>query len=85
MRQYRRVRILRPRRRGHLQQRGGFLNRYDFAYAGRDTVNQAFKNLNQTAPDLTKQLTNEVNNVAQQRLDQAINQGELIQKSSEVQ
>ena len=34
-----------PRRtnRGNKRQRGGFLNRYDFAYAGRDTVNQAAK------------------------------------------
>ena len=24
-------------------QKGGFLNRYDFAYAGRDTVNQIGK------------------------------------------
>ena len=31
-------------------QSGGFLNRYDFAYAGRDTVNQAGK----TAPSLIK-------------------------------
>ena len=22
--------------------KGGFLNRYDFAYAGQDTINQAF-------------------------------------------
>ena len=27
------------------KQRGGFLNRYDFAYAGRDTVKQASKKL----------------------------------------
>ena len=30
-------RIVRQKR-----QKGGFLNRYDIAYAGRDTINQAF-------------------------------------------
>ena len=33
-------------------QRGGFLNRYDFAYAGRDTVNQTAKHLDKLAPKL---------------------------------
>ena len=74
MRQYRQVRIVHPRRR-RCQQRGGFLDRYDFAYTGRYTVNQAFKNLNSTAPALMKQLTDQVNNVAQQRIEQIINQG----------
>ena len=32
------------------QQRGGFSNSYDFPYTGRDTINQAFKNVNNTAP-----------------------------------
>ena len=32
------------------QQRGGFLNRCDFAYTGRDTVNQVWK----TVPGLNK-------------------------------
>ena len=36
------------------RQRGGFLNRYDFAYAGRDTVNQASKQLNALAQDSIK-------------------------------
>ena len=38
------------------RQRGGFLNRYDFAYAGKDTVNQAAKHLNSLAPQLVNQL-----------------------------
>ena len=29
--------------RRRIRQLGGFLNHYDFAYAGRDTVNQAAK------------------------------------------
>ena len=45
-------------RHGRRRQRGGFLNWYDFAYAGRDTVNQASKHLNVLAPKLVDQLTN---------------------------
>ena len=43
----------------------GFLNRYDFAYAGRDTVNQAAK----VAPGVIKAATNDVNNIAEQRIN----------------
>ena len=32
-------------RRGRRKQQGGFLNRYGFTYAGRDTVNYAMKGL----------------------------------------
>ena len=42
------------------KQRGGFLNRYDFAYAGRDTVNQAVK----VAPGVMKNAGNKINNIA---------------------
>ena len=45
--------LVRNRRR---RQRGSFLNRYDFAYAGKDTVNQAAKHLNSVAPQLVNQL-----------------------------
>ena len=45
--------LTRNRRR---RQRGGFLNRYDFAYAGKDAVNQAAKLLNSLAPQLVNQL-----------------------------
>ena len=63
------------------QQRGGFLNWYDFAYAGRDTVNQAFKNLNNTAPKLIIQKSNEVDKIAKTRIRQVINNGgQHIQK-----
>lgn len=34
-------------------QTGGFLNRYDFAYTGRDTINQVGK----IAPEIIKQAT----------------------------
>ena len=33
-------------------QKSGFLNRYDFAYADRDTVNTAFTTLEKYAPIL---------------------------------
>ena len=66
----------RRKRPGRHRQRGGFLSRYDFAYAGRDTVNQAFKNIQSTALGLMKQLTDQMNNVAQQRIQQVLDQGE---------
>ena len=47
------------------RQKGGFLNRYDFAYAGRDVVNQAFKNLDKTAPALIQNLKGELYDVLQ--------------------
>ena len=53
------------------RQTGGFLNRYDFAYAGRDVVNQAGK----VAPKLINQATGEINKIAQQRIDQVIRSG----------
>ena len=52
-------------------QKGGFLNRYDFACAGRDTVNQIRK----IAPGLIKNASSETNNIAQQRINQIISQG----------
>ena len=52
---YRKSRNKRGRRTGKKRscQRGGFLNRYDFAYARRDVVNQAGK----FAPGIIKQAT----------------------------
>ena len=50
--------------------RGGFLNRYDFAYAGRDTVNQASKQLNVLAPKLVEQLTTALDKVSANRVKQ---------------
>ena len=62
------------KRREGRRQRGRFLNRYDFTYAGRDTVNQAFKNVQNVAPGLMKQFSDQVNNVAQQRIQQVLDQ-----------
>ena len=45
------------------RQSGRFLNRYDFAYAGRDPVIQAAK----VALGLIKNADNEINNIVKQR------------------
>ena len=69
------------RRRTKRQQTGGFLNRYDIAYAGRDTINQAFKNLKTTAPKLISQTSKKVDEIAEARIRQVINDGgQQIQK-----
>ena len=41
------------------RQRGKFLNSYDFAYAGRDTVNQVGK----IAPGIIKQATGQIDKI----------------------
>ena len=47
------------------------MNHYDFAYTGRDVVNQASK----VAPGLIKNASNEINKMAEQRINQIISQG----------
>ena len=59
MRQYKRQRRPRQKYRKRTQS-GGFLNRYDFAYIGRDTVNQIGK----IAPSLIKNASSEINDIA---------------------
>ena len=59
------------KRRRSQHQTGRFLNRYDFAYAGRDTVNQVGK----IAPGIINKATSDINKIAQQRIDQAIRTG----------
>ena len=69
-----RKRVKRERKvvsRERKRQTGGFLSRYDFTYAGRDTVNQAAK----VAPGIIKGATNDNNNIAKQRIDQIISKG----------
>ena len=53
------------------RQTGGFLNRYDFSYAGRDTVNQVGK----IAPGIINKATSDINKITQQRINQAIKTG----------
>ena len=61
-------------RHGRRRQEGGFLNRYDFAYAGRNTVNQAAKHLDTLAPKLVNQLMNKattgLDNITAKRVEQ---------------
>ena len=47
------------------------MNRYNFAYAGRDIVNQAAK----VVPGVIKQATNDIDQMVKNRLNQAINMG----------
>ena len=53
------------------RQYGGFLNRYDFAYAGRGVVNQ----LGIVAPAVIKDVSSQINNITQQYINQAIAEG----------
>ena len=53
------------KRKTSRRQMGGFLNRYDFAYAGRDTVNQVIINI----------VAGEINKITQQRIDQVVRSG----------
>ena len=57
--------------KGRFRQVGGFLNRYDFAYVGRDTVNQAAK----AAPGVIKTAADDINKAAEQRINQMISKG----------
>ena len=57
--------------RGCKRQRRGFLNRYDFSYAGRDTANQAAK----VTLGVIKAAADDINKVVEQRINQIISKG----------
>ena len=61
----------RKRHQKRKKQRGGFLNRHDFVYAGRDTVNQ----VGNIARELIRNASLEINNIAQQPINQVVSQG----------
>ena len=61
-------------KRHRRRQRHGFLNRYNFAYAGRDAINTAMTQLNAMVPKLINQTTNQVDQIAQKWIQQIINQ-----------
>ena len=66
---------------GRRKQRGGFLNKYDFVYAGRDTVNQAMKGLDALAPKVIGQASKEIDKITEGRIRQVISDGgQQIQK-----
>ena len=58
------------RRKKRRKQKGGWPSRYDFAYAGRDSVNQAAHHLKKIAPGLIKQSTKELDAIASRRINQ---------------
>ena len=67
--------------RNKRQQYGGFLNRYDFAYASQDTVNQVMKGLDALVPKLIGQNSKEINKIAEARIKHVMNQSrQQIQK-----
>ena len=53
---------------GRRKECGGFLNRYDFAYNGQDTVNQAMKGLDKLAPKVICQASKEIDKIAEARI-----------------
>ena len=53
------------------RQHSGFSSRCNFAYAGRDVVNQAAK----VVPGVIKAATNDINNIVTDRVNQIILQG----------
>ena len=57
------------------KQKGGFLNRYNFVYAVRDTASTVISQLNRIAPGLIRKTSIEIDHIAQRRIQQAINQG----------
>ena len=63
--------LLRKKKKTSLRQTGFFLNRYYFAYAGRDTVNQVGK----VAPKLSSHASGVINKIAKQRTDQILRLG----------
>lgn len=65
------------------QQHGRFFNRYDFAYASRDVLNQAMRGLDSLAPKWIGQTLKEIDKIAKARIKQIMSQGRhQIQKIS---
>ena len=67
--------LIKKKRHGRRKQRGGFLNRHDFAYAGQGTINQAMKGLDMLAPKVIGQALKEIDKIAEARIRQVINDG----------
>ena len=58
MKSNKRKKVTRRKRQQKNKQIGGWLNRYDFTYTGRDSVNQVFKNLKETTNIRSKIIKN---------------------------
>ena len=59
------------RKKRKRKQKGGWLSRYDFAYAGRDSVNQAAHHVKQIAPSLIKKTFNRVDKLVPKLIRQS--------------
>ena len=66
---------MRKRKTRKRRQKGVFLNRYDFAYAGRDTINTGLNAFKRFVPSLIENARNEMYKVTEKKIAQAINQG----------
>ena len=62
-------------KRQRRRQRGGFLNRYDFAYASQDTINTGITTFKQMAPALIENAGNKIDKVTKNRITQIVRQG----------
>ena len=63
------------KRKWKWKQKDGWLNRYDFAYAGRDTINTGVNAVNRIAPGFVKEASREVDLVAEKIIRQFIQEG----------
>ena len=63
------------KRKQKQKQKGGWLNRYDFAYAGRDAANTGVNAFNRIVPGLMKKTSTEVDLVTEKRIRQFIQEG----------
>ena len=57
------------------RQRGGFLTRHDFEYAGQDTINTGLNTLKRMVPGLIENAENKIGKVTEKRIAQVISQG----------
>ena len=67
------IKKMAKKKRRKRKQRRGFLSRYDFAYAGRDSVNQAAYHVNKIAPRLLKAGSKKIDAIAARRIAQITN------------
>ena len=71
---YRMTLAKRQKNKRRRRQTGGFLSRYNFAYAGRDSVNQAAYHVKKVAPGLINQTVNRVGEQTRRVAPHLINQ-----------
>ena len=57
------------------RQRGGFLNRYNLASAGQDTINTSLKSFKRIVPGYIENAGNKIDKVTKKRIAQITSQG----------